>query len=206
MNNTVKLVNSYAAFEESHPDSGIEDFCRYWLASRRTKEKTDNLFGGEMPPREDIILAKLIDRISRIHMIYIQIAMNGMKIQHFEEFSLLSAIAHLKTPRKTEVIYHTINELSTGLNLLAGMKKRGYINEQDDPEDKRSKRLSLTPKGKKILQGCYERFSKIPELLFKDMNHEDIQLCIQLLKNIDLKFSRLWQNDKGRSLEEISKS
>jgi DNA-binding MarR family transcriptional regulator len=206
MNNTVKLVNSYAAFEESHPDSGIEDFCRFYLASRRKKETADNLFGGEMPPRADIILAKLIDRISRIHMIYIQIAMNGMKIQHFEEFSLLSAIAHLKTPRKTEVIYHTINELSTGLNLLAGMKKLGYINERDDPDDKRSKRLSLTPKGKKILQGCYERFSKIPELLFKDLNHEDIQLCIQLLKNIDLKFSKLWQNDKGRSLEEISKS
>ena len=206
MNKTVELVNRYAEFEDSHPDSGIEDFCRYYLAFRREKETMDNLFDGEMPPREDIILAKLIDRISRIHMIYIQIAMNGMKIQHFEEFSLLSAIAHLKTPRKTEVIYHTINELSTGLNLLAGMKKRGYINERDDPEDKRSKRLSLTPKGKKILQGCYERFSKIPELLFKDLNHEDIQLCIQLLKNIDLKFSRLWQNDKGRSLEEISKS
>jgi DNA-binding MarR family transcriptional regulator len=131
--------------------------------------------------------------------------MKGMKIHHFEEFSLLSAIANLKTPRKTEVIYHTINELSTGLSLLAAMKRRGYINERDDPEDKRSKRLSLTPKGKKILEGCYERFSQIPELLFKDMKEEDIRLCIQLLKNVDLKFSKSWQHDKGRSLEEIFK-
>ena len=141
--------------------------------------------------------------MARIHMIYIQIAMKGMKIQHFEEFSLLSAIANLKNPRKTEVIYHTINELSTGLNLLAVMKRRGYINELDDPEDKRSIRLSLTPKGKKILGACYERFSKIPELLFKDMNNDDMLLCIQLLKNVDLKFSKIWQQDKGRSLEEI---
>jgi DNA-binding MarR family transcriptional regulator len=206
MNRTVELVNSWADFEEGHPDSGIEDFCRHYLASRRNKESLGNLFGGEMPPRTDIILAKLIDRISRIHMIYIQIAMRGMKIRHFEEFSLLSAIANLKTPRKTEVIYHTINELSTGLNLLDGMKKRGYINEKDDQEDKRSKRLSLTPKGKKILEGCYERFSKIPELLFKDLNNEDIQLTIHLLKNVDLKFSKLWQHDKGGSLEEIIKS
>ena len=204
MNQIVELVNNYAKYEESHPDSGLEDFCRHYLASRHKKDKLDNLFGGEMPPRPDIIIAKLIDRISRIHMIYIQIAMEGMKIHHFEEFSLLSAIAHLKTPRKTEVIYHTINELSTGLNLLADMKKRGYINEQDDPEDKRSKRLILTSKGKKILEGCYERFSKIPELLFKDLKEEDIRLCIQLLKNVDLKFSRLWQHDRGRSLEEIT--
>ncbi len=206
MNKTVELVNSWADFEAGHPDSGIKDFCRYYLASGRNKETPDNLFDGEMPPRADIVLAKLMDRISRIHMIYIQIAMKGMKIQHFEEFNLLSAIANLKTPRKTEVIFHTINELSTGLHLLAGMKKRGYILEKDDPEDKRSKRLSLTPKGKKILEGCYERFSKIPELLFKDLNHEDIRLCIQLLKNIDLKFSGRWQHDRVRSLEEIRKS
>lgn len=206
MNKTVTLVNRWADFEDGHPDSGIEDFCRYYLASRRNKEKMGNLFDGEMPPRADIVLAKMMDRISRIHMIYIQIAMKGMKIRHFEEFSLLSAIANLKTPRKTEVIYHTINELSTGLHLLAGMKKRGYIIERDDPEDKRSKRLSLTHKGKKILEGCYERFSKIPELLFKDLKEEDIRLCIQLLKNIDLKFSVRWQHDRGRSLKEISKS
>jgi DNA-binding MarR family transcriptional regulator len=204
MNKTVELVNRYAEFEESYPDAGIGDFCRHYIASQRNKESLGNLFDGEIPPRADIILTKLMDRIARIHMIYIQIAMKGMKIRHFEEFSLLSAIANLKNPRKTEVIYHTINELSTGLNLLAVMKKRGYINEQDDSEDKRSKRLSLTSKGKKILEGCYERFSKIPELLFKGINNEDIQLCIQLLKNVDLKFSKKWQHDKGRSLEDIT--
>jgi len=203
MNKIVELVNRYAEFEESHPDAGIGDFCSHYIASQRNKETLGNLFDGEMPPRADIILTKLIDRIARMHMVYIQIAMKGMKIQHFEEFSLLSAIANLKNPKKTEVIYHTINELSTGLNLLAVIKKKGYINEQDDSEDKRSIRLSLTSKGKKILEGCYERFSKIPELLFREINNEDILLCIQLLKNVDLKFSKKWQQDKGRSLEEI---
>jgi DNA-binding MarR family transcriptional regulator len=206
MNKMVELVNRFAEFEETHPAAGMEDFCRHYIASQQNKETLENLFGGEKPPRADIILTKLLDRISRIHMIYIHIAMKGMEIQHFEEFSLLSAIANLKNPRKTEVIYHTINELSTGLNLLAAMKKRRYINEQEDPEDKRSKRLSLTPKGKKILEDCYKRFSEIPKLLFMDIDNEDILLCIQVLKNIDLKFAKIWQHDKGKSLEEITKS
>jgi DNA-binding MarR family transcriptional regulator len=203
MNKTVELVNRYAEFDERFPDAGIEEFCRYYLASRRDKKTLENLFDGEIPPSADIILAKLIDRIARIHMIYIQIAMTGMKIQHFEEFSLLSAIANLHNPRKTEVIYHTINELSTGLSLLAGMKKKGYVNEQEDPQDKRSKRLTLTPKGKKVLQECYEKFSKVPRLLFKDLNIQDIELAIQLLKDVEIKFSKLWQQDKVRSLEDI---
>ena len=129
--------------------------------------------------------------------------MTGMKISHFEEFSLLSAIAHLKYPKKTEVIYHTFNELSTGLNLLAGMKRKGYITEQDDPDDKRSRRLALTPKGKALLENCYQRFSKVPEILFMDMDKEDIELCIQLLKNIEIKFTSLRKKHRGKSFDQI---
>jgi DNA-binding MarR family transcriptional regulator len=204
-NKTVELVNRFAEFEESHPESGVEEFCRYYLASKKKNEGLGNLFDGEIPPRPDIILMKLIDRISRLHMIYIQVAMKGMSIRHFEEFSLLSAISNLRTPRKTEVIYHTINELSTGLSLLSDMKKNGYIKEQDDQDDKRSKRLSLTLKGKKILKECYMRFSRVPEILFRDMSDEDLRLCIQLLKSVEIKFSGLWQQDRNRSLEEIMK-
>src|SRR5262245_27947856 len=116
MNTTAELVNQWADFETKHPGQGIEEFCRYYLASKRKLKESNPLFDGEMPPRSDITLIKLIDRIARLHMIYIDIAMKDLKIDHFEEFSLLSAIANLKHPRKTEVIYHTINELSTGLN------------------------------------------------------------------------------------------
>jgi DNA-binding MarR family transcriptional regulator len=204
-NKTVELVNRFAEFEETHPESSVEEFCRYYLTSKKTKEGLGNLFDGEIPPRADIIAMKLIDRISRLHMIYIQVAMKGMTIRHFEEFSLLSAVANLKTPRKTEVIYHTINELSTGLSLLSDMIKNGYIKETDNQDDKRSKRLSLTLKGKKILKECYMRFSLVPEILFREMSEEDLLLCIQLLKNVEIKFSRLWQQDRNRSLEEILK-
>src|SRR5450755_2999705 len=192
MNKTVELVNCYAEFEESYPDASIGDFCRHYIASQQNKETLGNLFDGEMPPRADIILTKLMDRIARIHMIYIQIAMKGMKIQHFEEFSLLSAIAQLKNPRKTEVIYHTINELSTGLSLLGGLLKKSCITEYDDPEDKRSKRLRLTPKGDKLLRACYKQFSRIPEMMLMEVPEEDLEICIQLLKNVEIKFSKLW--------------
>jgi len=101
------------------------------------------------------------------------------------------------------VIYHTLNELSTGLNLLANLKKLGYITEHDDPEDKRSKRLQLTPKGEKVLHECYLRFMRVPEMLFMEMTTQDIEVCVQLLKNVDIKFSALWQLHKGKPFEQV---
>ena len=203
MNKTAELVTQWAAYEAKHPDGSIDEFCRYYLVSKREAADSKRLFDGEMPPRSDIVLIKLLDRIARLHMIYIYSAMRDLKINHFEEFSLLSAIANLDNPRKTEVIYHTINELSTGLNLLANMKKRGYITENDDPEDKRSKRLRLTPKGEKALRACYEKFSKIPEMMLMEMTKDDVDLCIQLLKNIEIKFSKLYLQHKEKSFEQV---
>ncbi len=203
MNKTAELVNHWADFEEKHPDAGIEDFCSFFLIKGRQQDGGDGLFSGDFPPRADIVLTKLIDRISRLHMIYVQMALKETEINHFEEFRLMTAIANLESPKKTEVIYHTINELSTGLALLAGMKKQGYIIEQDDPGDKRSKRLLLTAKGQKALQACYEQFSKIPQILFDGVPEEDVELCIQLLKNVDIKYSQLWQLHKRGTFDEV---
>ena len=199
----VKLVSAWAAFEDLYPNGTIEDFCKHHLALQTEKKQVEPLFDGEIPPRPDIILTKMLDRFARMHRVYIQLAMKGLKIRHFEEFNLLSAIANLENPRKTDVIYHTIIELSTGLNLLSALKKRGYITEQTDPDDKRSIRLGLTARGEKILYTCYERFSKVPELLFMDMSTDDIGQCIQLLKDIDFKFSKLWLHHKTIPFDQV---
>jgi DNA-binding MarR family transcriptional regulator len=203
MNKTVALLNQWAEFEAKHPDAAPEDFCRYFLVSCRKKETLEGLFDGELPPRSDIVMMKLIDRIARLHAIYIQIALKDLKLSHFEEFSLISAIAQLENPRKTEVIYHTINELSTGLSLLSGLIKNRVIIEYDDPEDKRSKRLRLTPKGGRLLLSCYKQFSRIPEMMLMDIPKEDLEICIQLLKNVEIKYSKLWQQHKGKPFEEV---
>jgi len=203
MNKTVALLNQWAEFETRHPDATTEDFCRYFLVSSRQKETLEGLFDGELPPRADIVMMKLIDRIVRLHSIYIQIALKDLKLSHFEEFSLLSAVAQLESPRKTEVIYHTINELSTGLSLLSGLIKKQCITEYEDPDDKRSKRLKLTPKGEKLLFACYKQFSRIPEMMLMEVPQEDLEICIQLLKKVEIKYSKLWQQHKGKSFDQV---
>jgi hypothetical protein len=80
MNKTAELVRMWAEFEENHPRAGIDDFCRHYLASGKKKQNTENLFDGEAPPRKDIVLIKLIDRIARMHMIYVDLALKNLKL------------------------------------------------------------------------------------------------------------------------------
>jgi DNA-binding MarR family transcriptional regulator len=205
MNTTVVLVNEWAAFEKKHPDANIEDFCRHYLASQRHAEVKGPLVGGVVPTINDGLLLKIIGRISKLNMNYANLALKGTGLNQIEEFGILLTIKQEKNPKKTEVIYANLYELSSGTDMLARMKKRGLIKEYDDKEDRRSKRLELTAKGEKVADACKTKILKNATMMMNDLTEDDKQLCIQLLKNVEVKFSALWQKHKGRDFEEIYK-
>gem|GEM_PF-6099292 len=80
------------------------------------------------------------------------------------------------------------------------------IREYDDKEDKRSKRLELTAKGEKVAAACYERVQKNAKMLMYDLSDDDKNLSIELLKGVEMKFSALWQQHKGKDFDEVYKS
>jgi len=205
MNKTVALVNEWAAFEQHHPDGSIEDFCRHYLAHKEHKKEKGPLVGGVVPIINDGLLLKIIGRIHKLNTNYANLALKGTGVNQIEEFGTLLTIKQEKNPRKTEVIYANLFELSSGTDMLARMKTRGFIREYDDKEDKRSKRIELTAKGEKIVADCKERIIMNAKMMLHDMAEDDKDLCIQLLKNIEIKFSALWQKHKNKEFTEIYK-
>jgi DNA-binding MarR family transcriptional regulator len=206
MNKTIELVNEWAVFDENHPNEGLDAFCRYYLISQREKQSSNKFLEGIVPSKKSSMLTKLLVKIVRIHNVYLDMATKGIGIKQAEEFYFLSVIKNLKSPRKTEVIYHTVNELSNGLNILNSLIKQGYITEENDADDKRSKRVSITPRGDKILLVCYEKIQMVSELMFLELPDDDILLCIQLLKNVELKFSGQWLQHKSKPFGEVYES
>jgi DNA-binding MarR family transcriptional regulator len=203
MDKTIELVNQWGAFAGAHPTGSIEDFCRHYLAHAQQKETKGVLVGGVVPSITDGLLLKIIGRISKLNMNYANLALEGTGLNQIEEFGMLVTIKQEKNPKKTEVIYANLFELSSGTDMLARMKKRGLINEYDDTEDKRSKRLELTSKGEKAVDACKVKIFRNAKMLMNDLTDDDKQLCIQLLKNVEIKFSYLWPKHKGRAFDEI---
>jgi len=205
MNRTVELVTAWGAYEEKHAGCSIEDFCRYYLLQQKQQEpvNTARLTGGQQPSAPEAMLMKVMGRIMRLHELYSRIALEGGGLSQFEEFALMHGVMQRKDPRKSEVIYATIYELSTGSDLLNRLREKGYITEVPDPADRRSKRVKITAKGEKILQHAYKRMGQMVKMMLHDMDTEEVMLCIQLLKDVEIKFSERWPEDKGRSFDEI---
>jgi DNA-binding MarR family transcriptional regulator len=203
MNKTVELVRLWGEFEASHPNGNIDDFCRHFLATREAPTQKGPLVGGVIPYISDGLLLKIIGRISKLNMNYANLALEGTGLNQIEEFGMLYTIKQEGNPKKTEVIYANLFELSSGTDMLNRMKKRGLISEYDDKEDKRSKRLKLTPLGEKVAGICSDRIVANARMLMHDLSEDDKQLCIQLLKNVEIKFSALWPKHKGKSFDDI---
>ena len=201
MNKAVELITAWGAFDEKHPESSIEEFCRYHLA--HSQEKAEIPKSRFLPVTNDGLLMRVVGRIFKLHTIYTVAALEGTGISNIDEYALLNTVAQLGEPRKTEVIYAALQELSTGTDKLNRLKKLGYLTEYDDKEDKRSKRLKVTAKGEKVLVHCRKRISQLAQVMFHDLSEDDKQLCFQLLKGVETKFTGIWQSHKGKEFEEI---
>jgi DNA-binding MarR family transcriptional regulator len=203
MNKTVELVNAWADFETKYPKGSIEDFCRHHLARQRNRTVKGRLVGGVIPPFNDGLLLKIFGRITKLNMFYANKALEGTEINQIEEFGVLATISQDINPRKTDVIYSNLLDLSSGSDMLNRLKKRGLIREYRDEKDKRSRRVELTVKGKRTMELCYEKISRNVRMLMYDLNHDDKELCVHVLKDIEIKFSALWMNHKELPFDKI---
>lgn len=206
MNKTVELVNVWADFEKKHPDGDIKDFCRYHLIHQREIENKGPLVGGVIPQNVEGLLLKIMGRITRINMVYAYAAFAGTGIDQLEEFGILLTIYKEKNPKKTEVIYSMLLELSSGTDMLGRLLKKGFIQEYPDGEDKRAKRLTLTSEGENALERSRIQIGKVAEMLLFDMEQDDKELCVKLLKNVEQRFSALFQEHKGKKFDDIYSS
>lgn len=204
MNKAVELLNLWADFENNHQEAEIEDFCRYLLIREKEKDKKNVFLGTALPPDNLSKLAKIVGRVAKLQNAYAVIALKDCGLSTLDEFIYMNDIYSTDMPHKTKVIYSNFNELSSGLLILERLKKKNLILEQENPIDKRSKILSITPKGKNVLFSCYEKLGLVNQFFYDKMTDDDVIFCIQLLSATEVEFSNRWLADKSKSFEEMA--
>jgi DNA-binding MarR family transcriptional regulator len=196
-NLTVKLVTQWGKFEAEHPNATLEEFYRFQLYQlKNTRTKKSTLPDKNIIQEPRIRIGILLSRISKLMTFFMEMAMQKIPLKQFEEFLILTSINHLGEPKKTEVIHHIMMELTTGLNLIKQLDNQGLLTEYNDPRDKRSRRLKLTNKGKKILEKCYLHFGSANTELFRVMPEQEVELAIQLLSGVEIQASKDWEKQR----------
>ncbi len=171
-----ELITLWSVFEQQNSSADIREFGR-WLCSRTDKasqeaeisseqlsEETQEHIGfyKSMPPSRQFLT--LTSRSARFIDFYIKKAFEDLEISSRQEFQFLITIKEMKKPRKTDVIYFNLVEISTGVEILNRLQRNKMIRDFSDKQDKRIKRIQLTPKGEKLVAAALQKFDSLDQL------------------------------------------
>jgi DNA-binding MarR family transcriptional regulator len=210
----IKLIQHLDAYESKQSGDhtlSLNDFIGYlnalgdWDQAPMRKiegdQETHSQKEKRTPPNNISILLVLMYRYVRV---YIKKALKDSPIQTADEFSFLITLTTYESMTKTELITSQIMEITSGTEIIKRLLKQELIREFADPVDKRSVRVAITDKGKKELSATFPGMNVVAKIVIGSLSQPEIKTLYYLLNKLDFYHNDIFQNKRGKSLEELS--
>lgn len=191
----IALINHWHRFEVANPEAEIADFCRFYLAEQEQKKTESQTFER----REMLLVNQLghvLGRLSKFAQNHSKQMMAELGVTHFEDWLYLFTLSRMDTPKKSELIYNMLSDFTTGIEIIKRLLKSELVEEFPDPDDKRSKRLRATPRGREIAAAGYPRLAGMGDTLFAPLTEQEQHLTLMLLRKLDDYHTERWQGQR----------
>lgn len=161
-----ELIGLLDTFEKDAPEKAkLEDFV-LWLNSELF-EKTNKIEETDIQQNSvlDMELTHLLIMQNKHFKNYSKQALKNSKISTTDDFSFLYHLSVTESFRKMELINLHQLEAPSGIEVLKRLLKADFIEEFDDIEDKRAKRIKITQKGRDELSNSMKNMQKAFEIM-----------------------------------------
>jgi DNA-binding MarR family transcriptional regulator len=203
MHKVVELVKQWEIFDKENKEGSLADFCRWYLQQQAAPNLPNLPIGFPISAIENMQLGVLLGRIELLLQFYARKAMQPLPIKNFEEFRYLGILFFMGEVRKSELIYHSLLDFSTGTHLINRLIKNGWVEETEDNTDGRAKIVKLSAAGMQIQEQLRPQIMLIFEMLFGSISSEDKNLIIKVLSSIDTVHSGFFMEFKHFDIKEI---
>jgi MarR family transcriptional regulator, lower aerobic nicotinate degradation pathway regulator len=134
---------------------------------------------------------------------YIKKALEASTLLTLDDFGYLAAVWQEGDLTKTQVIEKNIHEKNTGMEIIKRLIANNLLEQYDDLQDKRSKRLKITPLGQAELFKSFDGMLKVSQIIAGKLSSaERIQLFYLLSKLNDF-HNPIFLNEKETSIDKI---
>ncbi|MCU0446030.1 MAG: MarR family winged helix-turn-helix transcriptional regulator [Microscillaceae bacterium] len=181
-NKLVELVNIWASYETENPDLSLEDFCVRYLAEH-AQAPAHNAENRGIPLNG--YLAALIGRLNKYAGLYCKKAIENFGLRNIDDWVYLIGLQRMGTPKKSELIYEMLSEFPSGIDIIKRLLALELAEEFPDEQDKRSKRLKITPKGMDVLMQSMPYMERVGSMAFDTMNESEKIMVLNILKRLD---------------------
>ena len=153
--------------------------------------------------RANVQLTLLIHTLSKHLKHYSKKVLYDTDLVSMDGHTFLSMLNHIESIRKMELIKANYSEVSSGIEVIKRLLRKGFIEEFDDPNDKRSKRVKITNKGKMEYEKTLPDLRKVLDIMAGNLSDEKkIQLNVLLDELNDFHLLH-YEKLKGMSLDQL---
>lgn len=204
-----ELLDLGDKFEQAHPDDADQTLANFlaWATNRPVEPPTGVLelpkrYSDEMPPIPTFI-AQYLTKVYRYFRLYIKKAFETTPLLTFEDFISLIYLAERGSMTKTDLIESTVNEKTSGMLVIKRLLDRGFVEQTDNADDRRSRCVTLTDAGLAMLRSVQPAVNQATTLLKGDLSEEEQVQLGALLARLDRFHEPLFLQRKEDSLNDL---
>ena len=186
------LLPMLEEYERAYPKQQHLQHFAVWLARQTATEEQISHKSNQDSETEAAAIQTRILFLSRYARAYAKKALEHSPLGSIDEYAYLELVAKTGGMTKSDLIYRNRHEKPTGMEIIRRLQAAGFIEQTDDPDDKRSKQLHLTEAGRQVLDAHAAPMSQVTSLLSGNLNGAEKLLLLQILDKLE-SFHRLLQ-------------
>jgi len=199
------LIDQFEAFEKETARTDLKTFS-VWLYNSMHKEETEDFAFEKMqePGNLDVEIARGIGLLNIHARHYVKTALRDTPLVSINDFLFLGTLMEEGDQRKTELIQRNMSEFSPGMEVIRRLLRRGLMEDYDDPEDKRSKRVRMTEAGRKEFLRASRQIAIAAQIVSGNLSEKEKRYLVPLLNKLLAFHEPIWEEDNGVELEVIA--
>ena len=207
----IDLLHQVKDFENSDtykPHSTVEDF-RMWLNDKKYREESPTkLFKNEEHEVSftENEICKQVLLLGRYSKQLIRKGLGDFPELANEEFTYLYRLKDEPNLTKIQLIERNGHEKQTGTQIIKRLLEYELVEEKNDSEDKRSKRLNITEKGKDYFHRSVEKVNITSKILSGKLQEKEKSELLELLKKLNDFHATIYSQYKNFNIEELNET
>lgn len=202
-----KLIKELIAlaedFESQHHKPYREDlngFTQWMMDQSKTKKpaiQEPSWEGKEKGRSPESVISTLLVHMNRYAKTYSKSAIHESPFSTQEEFIYLITLKSSGVMTKMQLIKKNIQDKPTGMQIINRLIQQGWISQQDSETDGRSKLLSITKKGLKVLDNQMDNIRLATRIVSGDLTYAEKMELIRLLEKLNTFHHEIFSRNLG---------
>lgn len=209
LNLVVEILKELDEMQQSHPNMQmtLEDFRLHLNQKAYEKENPRNLtdkYNLDVFDLENEI-AKQVIMLGRYSKQLIKKSLESHPDLVNEDFTYLFRMMDYDSLTKMQLIEKNAHEKQTGIEIIKRLVKNDLLKEKRDENDRRSMRIAVTAKGKKVFRESMQDITVVSKIMCGQLNLKEKQALLCSLKKLNIFHDTIYNNYRNDGIEVIGK-